>query len=115
MKRFLLLVPACALAITFGCRPMQMPMPQRFAPELQKEIDDSWNRAFTPPNKLDHDDLLDVMVGTQAYQLGVDAFILRAEKRFAGGTVVMEVWFDRTKSEEDRFELSVRDSAGNLV
>ena len=31
------------------------------------------------------------MVGTRAYQLGVDTFHLRAEKQFVGGKVVMEV------------------------
>jgi hypothetical protein len=45
----------------------------------------------------------------------VDTFYLRAEKRFAGGKVVMEVGFDRAKSDEDRFEVRVYDTAGRLV
>ncbi len=94
---------------------MQIPLPQRFDPELQKEIDTSWNRAFSPADKLGHQDLLDVMVGTQAYQLGVDTFMLRAEKRFVGGKVVMEVGFDRARPDDDRFMVSVYDAAGKLV
>ena len=115
MKRFVLPVSACALVAVVGCGPMMSPLPERLGPESQKVIDDSWNRAFTPPDKLGHQDLLDVMVGTQAYQLGVDTFALRAEKRFAGGRVVMEVSFDRAKPDGDRFEVSVYDTAGKLV
>lgn len=115
MKRFALPVLACALVVAIGCGPMQSPLPQRFDPELQKDIDSSWNRAFSPADKLAHQDLLDVMVGTQAYQFGVDTFMLRAEKRFVGGKVVMEVGFDRARPDDDRFMVSVYDTAGKLV
>jgi hypothetical protein len=116
MKRLVLPGLACALAVAVvGCGPMKTPLPDRFSEEGQKVIDDSWNRAFTPPDKLTHQELLDVMVGTQAYQLGVDTFMLRAEKRFAGGKVVMEVWFDRARPDDDRFEVSVYDTAGKLL
>jgi hypothetical protein len=115
MKRFVLPGLACALAFAFGCGPMKSPLPQRFEPETQKVIDESWNRAFTPQDKLGRQELLDVMVGVQAYQLGVDTFTLRAEKKFDGGKVVMEVAFDRAKPDGDRFEVGVYDAAGKLV
>jgi hypothetical protein len=115
MKHFLLLVPACALAVAFGCGPMKVPLPQRLDPETQRIIDDGWNRALSPPDKLGHQDLLDVLVGTQVYQLGVDSFIFRAEKRYAGGKVVMEVAYDRDRPDDDRFQVTVLDSSGKVI
>jgi hypothetical protein len=117
MKRLALLSPACALAFlaVVGCGPMKVPLPARLDDETQKKVDKSWDRAFTPADRLAHQDLLDVMVGTQAYQLGIDTFVLRAEKRVAGGKVVMEVAFDRAKPADDRFEVSVYDDAGKRV
>ena len=114
MRHCMLLVPACALAVTFGCGPMTVPLPQRLDPESQKIIDDGWSRTLTPPDKLGHQDLLDVLVGTQAYQLGVDSFMFRAEKRYAGGKVVMEVAYDRARPDDDRFQVTVIDSAGKV-
>jgi hypothetical protein len=87
----------------------------RLSPETQKAFDDGWNRSLTPPEKLGHQELLDVLVGTQAYQLGIDTLTFRAEKRFVGGKVVMEVWFDREKPNDDRFEVTVYDTVGKLV
>src|SRR5262245_14302254 len=115
MKHCMLLVPACALALTFGCGPMTVPMPQRLDPESQKIIDDGWSRALTPPDKLGHQDLLDVLVGTQVYQLGVDSFMFRAEKRYTGGKVVMEVAYDRARPDDDRFQVTVIDSSGKVI
>jgi len=117
MKRLALLPPACALALlaAVGCGPMQTPLPARLDDETQKKIDESWDRAFAPADRLVRQDLLDVMVGTRAYQLGVDTFALRAEKRLADGRVVMEVAFDRGRPGDDRFEVSVYDAAGKLV
>lgn len=117
MKRVALLSSACALAFlaVVGCGPMKTPLPARLDDETQKKIDESWDRAFAPADKLGHQDLLDVMVGTHAYQVGIDTFALRAEKRFAGGKVVMEVAFDRSRPADDRFEVRVYDGAGKLV
>jgi hypothetical protein len=115
MKRLALPGLACALALTFGCGPMTATMPPRLDPEAQKEIDQSWDRAFSPADKFNRQELLDVMVGTQAYQLGVDTFTLRAEKKLTAGKVVMEINFDRAKPEADRFEVTVLDPAGKVV
>ena len=108
MKHFMLLVPACALAVAFGCGPMNAPLPERLDPETQKKIDDAWTghsdaagQAGTPgsarsswsaPLRIRH---------------GIDTLIFRSEKRFAGGKVVMEVAFDRTRPDDDRFEVTV--------
>jgi hypothetical protein len=116
MKRLALPAVACALTfVVVGCGPMTSPMPARFDPESQKQIDAGWDRAFATTDKLNRQELLDVMVGTQAYQLGVDTFYLRATKTFAGGFVVMEIEFDRLKPEADRFEVTVYDVDGKQL
>jgi len=115
MKQFLLLVPTCALVLALGCGPMNAPLPARLDPETQQAIDNGWNRALAPPERLGHQDLLDVLVGTQAYQLGVDSFTFRAEKRFAGGRVVMEMSYDRASPDNDQFEVAISDQTGKTV
>jgi hypothetical protein len=116
MKRLALLVPACALAFAvIGCGPLTSPLPARLDPETQQEVDASWNRAFFKPDRLNRQELLDVMIGTQAYQLGVDSFHVRATKKIAGGSVVMEISFDRNLPDEDRFEVTLLDEAGQVL
>ena len=116
MKSLAITMSACAITLTFmGCGPMQSPMPHRLEPDAQKDVDASWNRAFTPIDRFDHQDLLDIMVGVQAYQLGVDSLSLRSEKTIATGKVIMEVFFDRAKPEADRFVVTVLDPAGRPI
>ncbi len=116
MKSLAISMSACALMLTLmGCGPMQSPMPHRLEPEAQKDVDASWNRAFTPIGRFDHQDLLDIMVGFHAYQLGVDTLTFRSEKTVANGKVIMEVFFDRAKPEADRFIVTVLDLAGKVV
>ena len=103
----MLLLPSCALAIAFGCGPMRAPLPERLEPETQKQIDDAWNGVLTPPNRVGRQELLDVLVGTFAYQHGVDTLTFRTSKRYTEGTVVMEVQYDRTRPTDDRFDVTV--------
>lgn len=110
MKRLLLLA-----LLAGGCGPLDRPMPPRLNPEDQKTVDSAWDAALGPVGKYDRQRWLDALIGTQAYQAGVDALTFRSEKSFAGGRVVMEVIFDRAKPEEDRFSLTVIDKAGNVV
>lgn len=98
-----------------GCGPLDRPMPARLDDEGQKEVDVAWNAALEPVGKYDRQRWLDTLVGTQAYQNGVDSLTFRSEKAFAGGRVVMEVLFDRTKPEEDRFVVTVLDKAGATI
>lgn len=115
MTRILLLVPAAALILIAGCGPLQMPLPERLDPETQTKIDEGWSKAFAPVNRFDHQGLLDVMVGARAYQLGVDSLAMKSEKRFAGGRAVMEVQYERTKPEQDRFEVTIYDDRGKML
>jgi hypothetical protein len=116
MKRFGVLLGFCGLFLTVaGCGPMRTTLPVRLDDEGQKKIDESWNKAFADLGQIDHQQLLDIFVGTGAYQLGVDKLYLRSEKRTAGGLVVMEINFDRAAADQDRFEVSAFDPAGKLI
>lgn len=116
MKRLPLLGPACALAVLFtGCGPMTAPLPVRLSDDGQKQIDESWARAFTPPDRHSRQALLDILVVAQPYQVGIDQLSLRSVKRFAGGTAVMEVHFDRAAPADDRFTLTVTDPGGKVI
>lgn len=113
-----LAIPALALCTIslVGCGPMGSgPMPPRLDADQQKSIDDSWNKALTPPNNLDNQAILDALVLTHAYEIGVDRLTFRSEKAFSGGTVVMEIHFDRAKPNDDRFELKILDKTGVQV
>jgi len=105
---------AAGVLSAVGCNPIgPKPMVDRLSDDDQRAVTESWNRALEPVNKLDRQALLDVLIYAQAYQVGVDRLSLRSEKAYAGGNVVMEVHFDRAKPAEDRFEVTVRDQAGN--
>lgn len=101
-----------AVLAAAGCGPLQQPMPARLDDDSQKEIDAAWDAALTPVDKYDRRRWLDALVGTQAYQAGVDTFTLRSEKAVAGGRVVMEIHTDRAKPDDDRFVVTVYDAAG---
>src|SRR5688500_478557 len=110
MKRLLFLF--VAVVVVAGCGPLDRPMPTRLNPGDQKQVDAAWDAALTPVGKYDRQRWLDALVGTQAYQAGVDVLTFRSEKAFASGKVVMEVFFDRAKPGEDRFVVTVLDKAG---
>ncbi len=112
--RFVALTAAVLFSITLvGCGPMGSgPMPPRLEADAQKQVDDSWNKALTPPDHLDRQSVLDALILSQAFQVGVDRLTFRSEKTFSGGTVVMEVHFDRAKPNDDRFEFKILDKTG---
>jgi hypothetical protein len=103
-----------ALVCASGCRPIK-PMIPRPEEQGQKTVDDAWEKALSPVNRLSHQELLDVLLATQAFYLGMDRVSWRGEKRFSGGLVVTEILYDRTKPEEDRFEFNVYDLAQKRI
>ena len=115
MKPFLATAVLCGLVLGAGCRPMTAPMAARLNQDQQTKVDDAWEKALTPVEKLDHGLLLDTLVGVGAYQNGVDKLHFRSEKRYSGGLVVMEIHFDRTAPTEDRFEVTVLNKEGKTV
>jgi hypothetical protein len=114
-RTWLVACGAAALAAVVGCGPMQSPMPVRLDDRDQKKIDESWEKALAPVDRYDHQAWLDIMLVTQAYQLGVDRLNFHSEKRFSGGTVVMEINYDRARPDSDRFEVRVLDKQGKVL
>lgn len=109
----LLLIPALIVVCLAGCGPVgPTPMPPRLTDDEQKDVNAGWENALQTPDKLDRRAMLDALIVTHAYTVGVDRLAFRSEKDFSGGTVVMEIRFDRTKPADDRFEVRVRDRAG---
>jgi hypothetical protein len=112
MKPIILLILAGIMA---SCGPLSTPMVDRPSENDQKQLDTAWDRALSPIGKLNRQEWLDLFVGAQAYQAGVDKLHMRSEKAFSGGSIVMEVHYDRESPGEDGFEVSVFDEAGKLV
>lgn len=107
MKRIALL--ALLLLCPLACGPMNGMLPERLSPERQVDIDKGWDNALSPVDRLNRQELLDVLAGAKLFQLGVDHLYFRSEKRFSGGKVIMTVEFDRERPESDYFEISVVD------
>jgi hypothetical protein len=107
MRRFEFLLAWGALLVGASCGPLRAPMATRLDDDVQKRVDEAWDKALSPVGRLDRQRLLDVLVGTEAYQRGVDKLTFRSEKRCAAGRVVMEVHFDRAAPARDRFEVLV--------
>jgi len=98
-----------------GCGPLQQPMAARPDEETQKKINEAWDNALAPVDQLDRQQWLDAFTLTFAFEAGVDRMAFHSEKEFSGGLVVMEVHYDRKKPDEDRFEVTVVDHAGNRL
>lgn len=114
VKCIALLIGVATLTIV-GCGPLHTPMPPRLDEETQAKVDVAWNDAFTPPDRLDRQALLDAFVETQAYQNGVDRLMLRSEKWLRQGLLVMEIHFDRLLPDNDRFEVTLYDQTNHVV
>jgi hypothetical protein len=116
MKSFLILGSISTIFIALaGCGPLQTPLPQRPNAEGQRAIDEAWDKALRPVERFDHQTLLDILMCTKAYEVGVDKLTLRSEKKVAAGKVVMEIHYDRMAPAEDRFEVQVLDEAGRSL
>jgi hypothetical protein len=90
-------------------------MPVRLEDEDQLSINKSWEKVLLPVDRFDNQALLDILLVTNAYQIGVDKLEFRSEKKFSGGIVVMEIRYDRLLPEKDRFEVKILNSDGKLV
>lgn len=117
MKRLLLFLVCCPLLAGFaGCGgPLRTPMPVRLDDADQKAIDDAWNQALTPVDRYDRQNVLDILLGSQAYEFGVDRLTFRSEKKVSIGTVIMEIEFDRLTPEQDRFVVMVVGPKGKVL
>lgn len=105
-----------ALACTCsGCGPMTMPMPVRLEPDDQVKVDAAWSSALTPPDHVGRQQLLDALLTSQAYQVGVDRLSFRSEKSCDAGLVVMEIQYDRRVPAADLFTFALYDKASALL
>lgn len=105
----------CLLFVLTGCGPLLVPMPSRLSKQRQTIVDNGWNKALTPANRLSRATWLDLLVGKALFEEGVDTLYFHSEKRFSGGTVVMEVRFTRSRPDADRFIMEVRDPQGKVL
>lgn len=110
MSRCLLLL----LLLLTGCGPMQKPMVNRLDTSAQKDFDDAWNKAAYPVERLNHQQWLDLIVGVQLFQIGVDRLSFHSEKQLTDGHVEMEVTFDRAHPEQDRFTVKFFNQTGKF-
>ena len=112
----LLSVACLSLIAVVGCGPVKSgPLPPPLTDDDQRTVDESWERALTPIDRLDREPLLDALIITQGFQLGVDRLHLRSEKDFSGGVVVMEIHITRKRPVDDRFEVSVLNTTGQVL
>jgi hypothetical protein len=115
MRLFALALVGGFSAVLVGCGPLAVPMPQRLPDADQKAVDEFWAEALAPVGKHDRQTWLDALVGRQLYQHGVDRLTFRSEKAVAGGTVVMEIDYDRANPAGDRFEVTVLGPGGQRL
>jgi hypothetical protein len=92
-----------------------VPAFERLNPDDQARIDGMWNNLLSDPQRLDRNLLLDVLITFQLHEQGVDRVTYHAEKDFSGGTVLMDVKFDRTKPLEDWFLIEIRDHNNKVL
>lgn len=98
-----------------ACGPIIVPMGRQLTPDEQQLVDESWQRALTADDDLGRQGWLDLMVGTLAFEHGVDRFQFKSEKQVDDRLVVMEVRFDRAKPDEDAFEVTVFDGERKIL
>ena len=112
--------PTCVLLMACliqcgGCGPLTMPMPARLDAESQSRVEESWNNAFTPTNRLSSQALLDTLMVSQGFQVGVDRLFMRSEKRCNAGLVVMEIAFDRLNPATSTFTVTLLSPTGKVL
>lgn len=115
MNRLLILFCGSLAVALSGCGPLRAPMPPRLDDDSQKSVNESWEKALSPVDRFNNQALLDTLLVTGAYQCGVDKLEFRSEKTFSGGVVVMEIRYDRSAPDRDRFTVTVRDRQGNVL
>jgi len=114
MNRIFILFCSLGVALS-GCGPLQTPLPARLDDEHQKSVNESWDKALSPPNRFNSQSLLDILLTTGAYQNGVDKLEFRSEKNLSNGLAIMEIRFERSAPERDLFTITVQDRQGKVL
>lgn len=106
---------ACISLLASGCGPLHSPMPVRLEADQQTAIDQAWDRAFQPVDRLSSQALLDALIVSRGFESGVDTLAFRSEKHCAAGLVAMEIQFDRLRPDADRFIITLQDRGGRII
>lgn len=102
------LLPGCAL---FGVKPM----PQRLDEGAQQRCDYGWQHLVAQGDEVEHTDMLDVLLLTQVWHVGVDRLYLRSEKQVGDVRVVMETTFEHDLPDDDAFSVTFYDVNGQVL
>lgn len=104
-----------ACLVVIGCGPMSKPMVVRLEEKDQTFVDQAWGNMLTPVDRLDRILLLDTILVRQMHQTGIDRLHFVSRKDLPGGTVRMEVFFDRQNPEADVFAVTYVDRSGRAL
>lgn len=118
MKRLSLSLNSIATIGLLGvaaCGPIIVPMGSHLTPDQQQVVDQSWQRALAADDELGRQGWLDLMVGSFAFQYGVDRFHFTSEKEVDNRLAVMEVRFNRAQPDDDAFEITVFDGERKIL
>jgi len=101
---------------SMGCvsGPLPVPMVERLPEKEQLDVDSAWSNMLAPPERLDREVLLDVLLAYSFHHTGVDTVGFISTKRVNDGEVSMQVFFDRHHPETDSYILSFKDANGTL-
>ncbi len=99
-----------ALGVIVGCGPLSMPMVARLGADDQARVDRAWEHLTARVTEVDRTLLLDAMIASQMYQIGVDQLEMVSVKNLSGGQVTMRVNFNRLRPEDDRFTFAYVDA-----
>ncbi|MCC7292980.1 MAG: hypothetical protein IT449_13040 [Phycisphaerales bacterium] len=92
-----------------------MPMVARLGADDQAKLDRAWEHLIAHVTEADRTLLLDAMIVSQMYQIGVDQLDMVSVKRLPGGQVTMRVRFDRLRPEGDRFSFTYADARTRVL
>jgi|HubBroStandDraft_1064217.scaffolds.fasta_scaffold486025_1 hypothetical protein len=112
MRRLLLL---CLFLPLTGCGPMLFPGFNRLDDKTQAQVNQEWNNMLNPTDRLDRELLLDTIMMFQLHEEGVDRGAFHSEKDFDGGTVLMDVNYDRANEKSGWFDITIKDKSGQIV
>lgn len=111
MRRVLPLV----LVIIGACGPMTKPMVDRLEDKHQAAVDEAWENMLSPVDRLDRMLLLDTVIASGMFQLGVDRLHLVSEKALSAGVVCMEILYDRDDLDSAVFSIAYADPTGRVL
>ena len=88
----------------------------RLSDEEQARIDEAWVRMVASDRDIDRILLLDAILAMRLHEIGVDRLHFESEKDVEGGTVLMEIHYDRVQpAADDVFRMTYCDARGRVL